>query len=497
MFFATGLLLVLAFDTLLVNVLVLCMLSTVMLGFWPIHSPLGMYESVIKLVNVQVVNTYGHIVPSIGNYFDWPSLFLTSVVFFKLTGNSMIHQFQTVFDTIYSWIIAVLAYVVARRLLGHGYVSFLAAIMAIEGNLILTTYYFHPELLGVTLAIAMIAISCLKQDWRSLLLSITVGLSLISESFTGALVIAAYLVLFGLYSVAFLKKYRRFVTGYLLLVVAWNIYWAITASHNILSQLLLFVRDPLGAFFHVGNLYHANIAEPIWANTAKFSWLGADILIPVLLAFLYAFRGRKEMRIPTLLFLSTMIVLGVSILNNGTNFFALLLYGPFAGSILFVNILKGRRTALIVLALFIIIVSAPSFLSFNNKVQGFHISADELYSSYFLNNYDRGYTIFNPSSYVSFLNLNALTVGSPQLFTGMPGSDIPASEVYSVLSDYYNSYVPSGGLLQFAPQNLDNVFHLYGYTIGSELLQNILRQGRSENLVYMNNQYSIYSSTSS
>jgi hypothetical protein len=497
MFFATGLLVVLAFDTLLVNVLVLCILSTVMLGFWPIHSPLGMYESVTKLVNVQVVNIYGHIVPSIGNYFDWPSLFLTSVTFYKLTGISMIHQFQTLFDIIYSWIIAVLAYVVARRLLGHGFASFLAAIIAIEGNISLTTYFFHPDLLGVTLVITMVVTSYLKQNWKSLLLSIPVGLSLISEDFTGALIIAVYLILIGLYPANSWKRYRPYIIGYWLLLAVWSAYWTVTASHDILSAVVFFVRNPFGGFFHVENLYHANIVEPVWANAAKFSWLGVDIFIPVFLALLYAFRGRKAMTIPTFLLFSSMIVLGLSVMINGTNFFALLLYGPFAGSILLVNTLKGRRITLVVLVAFIIVASVPSFLSFNIKVEGSHISADEFYSSYFLVSYDYGYEIFNPSSYISFLNPNAPTAGTPQLFTGTPGSDIPANQVSTVLLEYYNSYIPAGGLLQFAPQTLDIVFHLYGYAIGSELLQNILYQGRSENLVYMNNQYSIYSSTSS
>lgn len=491
-FFSTGLLVALRTRSQVIRLLLVGAFASLVLGFWPIKSPLGMYESVPKLTNMNIILQTGHFEASQGNYLDWPSLFILGSFFSEVAGFPS-SVFLPAFLLVYSWIIGISFYAFSAKVIGPGFVSFLAASMAMGGNLIFATYSFHPEILGVVLVVLAVMMYLKPEAKRTGVFVITaiLGAALIAESFTGATVLFFFLLLLPLRNKirnGTFAPVRPFLL-FTIMFTTWSLYWAVVASTNVISLILPSLSNPLAGIFHVSALYQANIQEPLWAIWTHYFWLAFGVLIPLVIALVAVWRGPKTYTVPTLFMLASFLTAGVALLNNGTNYFAILLYGPVAGSILVLLLIRKRRFLLILFVLSLVAFSVPTFFVLGNRVDSGYVSAQEYTSAEFLAAFDHTAVVYNPSSYVTYLNSVVPTAGQPQLFTGAPGSGYATSQAEAVLLAYYNKYTLSGGVLQFAVANLENVYHLYGPVISSSIDSALLSSCRSEGIVYSNHQY--------
>lgn len=495
-FFACGMLIAFSTKSQAVRVLLIGGFATVILGFWSIKSPLGMYEGVGKLTNVEMILQSGHLAAPQGSYLQWPSLFTSGVVFSRLTGIPG-YVFQPFFLVTYSWIIGIVLYSFATKVFGRGFLPFAASVMAMEGNIILTSFYFHPDLLAVVLVIvasSMLPARRPKNSVRLLLVAI-LGAALVSEDFTGATVLFLLFLMLPVYNWIFFHSFSPSgpLMIYGIMFALWSLYWSVAASTNILT----FLSSPILGIHHVLLLYQAGVQAPLWATITRFFWLVTDLGVPLLVALMIIWRKPKELAIPSLFLYSATLAAIASLLGNGTNYFALLVYGPFSGSVVLLFMIRRYKFPLTMIVLVMVAISVPTFFTFSSVVNTAHDSNQEYLSAQFLAVFDQSAPVYNPSQYVSYLNPKVPIMGPPQLFAGAGGSDFTPTQAEAVITNYLTAYRPDGGVLQFAPSNLNGLYHLYGLGIASRVEYAVLSECQSGSIIYQNNQYTICEAVSS
>lgn len=494
-FFVSGIIAAYYVKSSVMNLTLVCLFSSVILGFWMLKSPLGLYESVSKLANMEVILQTGHLTATEGNYLSWPALFLLGSAFSEVSGISL-YLFQISFLVAYACILGLTLYALMVRILGSSFYAFVATVSILVGNLNLTSYYFHPDLMAVLLVVAIILNQTIGggNSIRSLATNMILGVGLVLESFTGAIIILFFL-LFVTATGSFRRKgsHVGMLVLYGCVLIVWMVFWGAQSASNTISFALSSLSNLFAGVSHVHSLYLANLQEPIWAVVVRLTWIFALIVLPLFLILKHILQKSNVDAVTDWLVFASIATAILSLLNNGTNFFALLLYGPIAG-VPIILLTLGRKKLAIIFVVFLVAMAVPTFFIDGSRVGGGHVSFQQYDSAIYLDSFDGSLTVFNASPYVALFRPNLPTAGVPILFGGGPQSDITPNQVRQYLIKVYDDFLQGNGILQFANSNLENVFHLYGTMIGTQVQAAVHSACQNHSLIFNTGQYVICSS---
>jgi len=500
--FATGISLGWYCENSAVHMIVISFLSMVVIDFWQIHSPFGLYEDVSKFVNNVVISTSGHFSALSGNFLQWPGTFLTGVIFNSLVGTP---TFLTFYLAVYSAIFGILVYAVFKAFAVGSRVAFLASVMALEGNVSLAQYMYHPDIIVLPLVLALL-LAFGKQrgsrtvvpslySKRGLALIVLLSLAITSSDFIGSVIIVLIIMSVALYmKLTTIHNFNPYV-----LVIAitaplfWNLYWASEFSSGIIPSMVSVFSNPLGGFQHIANVYAANSAQPTWSVVLRLFWILFCTGVPVIISLLNVvhYRG-NQLLLPSLVVIGVGITSVLTFLTNGVNVFLLLLYVPLVGAIL-VSSLAARARILGLIAFLLVILSVPSLLALNISVQGYVVPPQEMMSARFITSYSSPQEVFAGSPYLSVFDTSFKTAGLPQSFTTISGNDLTPLGLLSAMKAFTAAFESShGNLLEYDPNALSVYYHLYGTDNGQSVTAIFLETIGSSDVVYSNG-YSIVS----
>lgn len=487
-------LLVWAYKSDLLNAVLIGLVSTVALDFWQFHAPFGLYEDVAKLDSNSVIAASSHIGPVQG---PWPSLFIQGSVFNMIVAPQ---NFLVVYLLIYSFIFGVIIYSVSRKFIPRRPVAFLAALLAIEGNVSLAAYMYHPDILAIPFILVLLislvprkglAFGRMNIDRPVPFLIAGVVAAAIStlDLIASVIMMIFFLVLFV---ASILVHGPRIAVGSVILLLAipllWSLYWGAETSSALLSEIPQFFRDPLGGLSHVALVYSANVQLPAWLTGIRLAWIVLGVFLPMVIAIWVGVRNRRDTKMmPVLLILAVTGTSGLTFILNGINSFTLLLYVPLLGFPILLAFLAPKRITTVILIVLAISFASPSFFAFSPTVQSSINPPQEVASAHFNIRYFTGPLIYTNSPWVEDLD-PSIHIGSyPGGFSTLSGNDLSANQLSGDILAYLNLALgPSGSLLQYQQNFLLGYYHLYGEGFGAKVQTSILTTVDSHDVIYSN-----------
>jgi len=472
---------------------ILMLLAILTSGFWVIHSPLGNYEDIDKLVNNAVLREYGQILPSGGyaTYPDFPSLFITGQSFSSLTGFTGTTFFLPLLSVSIS-LVALEIFLIARRILGTSILAFLSGYIALVGNVLLAEFQYHPDFMTIPLVLTLILVWTLPQSkkWNTLvaILSSAIITSDLSASVVLLFLFLAALSLSFLFADAHQSIIKKIAIMYIVIVGVWSIYWSSHTSGYLLGSVMANLRNLIGVT-RVQQLYSANVAGPIWASIVRISWLILLVGIPLVLLPMVIFR-RKPLPAVTTLFISSFVVGVVSVLGQGgVNIFITILYAPFAGSLILLSYFGKSRTFILAVLCLSFLLVVPSFFASSDRIVTYTYPIQYFTSAQYTDKFSSSASaILTIDSAVLYYKPSMTQVVPPDLTMLSPRLD--QSSLSAIVRAYIDSLSRQGSLLLLTPNFFDNYYHLFGQATGRMVEASAQAYFANQNLVYANG-YSI------
>lgn len=450
------------------KVMVLCGIATVMLVFWGLHSPLGYRESASKLVNVAVIERFGKLDQSLMTYYEFPGLFIDGYSFSATSGLGLI-QFQSIYTILLSWLLSLSVYVLSLKLLRDANYAFLAVLAFLEGNIYLTPFYYHPDLLSV-FVVPLTAAFLLGRKGGTPVMLLLFGFAAITDLSAAIVLLTTVLFLYAASRVHHSQPripVRMIIAG-VLLMVGWMIFWGGALSGFLLSQMLTFMRDPGAGLLKIGNAYSSNVIVPFWSILTRFLWIGLLIGVPILV--LLAEVAQRRFSAPTLwsiLLAPAIVAIAATVGAGGLNFFVVLIYAPIAGAILLIRMLGRHRLGFLLVLVLVISLAVPSFLTYGNRVIEFSTPYQYYSSASFVStNSAPSQAVFTADFAVLYHNPLLNMIPNPDLSVIAPGAN--QSEVAEGLAaSYVLQFLNERGAIFFVqPFYYDNYYHLFGVATG-------------------------------
>jgi hypothetical protein len=467
--------------------LVLILLAISTSGFWVIHSPLGNYEDINKLVNNAVIREYGQILPSggYGTYSDFPGLFITGWSFSSLTGFNGTTLFLPLLSVSIS-LVALEIFLISRRLLRTNTLAFLSGYVALVGNVLLPEFQYHPDFMTISLVLTLIFLWTLPRSKKLNTFVAILSSAIITSDFSASVVLLFLLLAASLLSSLLANAHQSIIKNiaimYIVMLGIWSVYWSSRTTGSLLGSVLLNFRDLIGVT-RVQQLYSANVAVPIWASLVRIGWLILLVGIPLVLLPLAVFRKKSLPAVATL-FISSIVVGMISVLGQGgVNIFITVLYAPFAGSlILFSFVARSRTLILAVLCLSFLLV-VPSFLASSDRILTYTYPIQYFVSAQYTDQYSTSASAtFTIDSAILYYKPSKIQVVPSDLLMLPP---LNQSSIYSMARLYFDSFSSrQGSLLLLTPNFFDNYYHLYGQVTGRIVETSAQAYFANQNLVY-------------
>jgi hypothetical protein len=293
----------------------------------------------------------------------------------------------------------------ACRLLPTPRDAALAVVVAIVGSPWSLRFHFHPMFMALPLLVVFVVLGMVYVERKEARAGAFLGLVLIVLATVVTHFITSVLLAFIL--LAWRVGQRRRGHGGLhrapvawlatLLVVAWQLYWAVPLFEESVRQARETVRATLsgevGAFLSYGRAVGANNLDgfPTWATITRWGWalfLPASGALCVLLVVL----GRKSfpvaVRVLALTVLGTVAAVGAAtvISPGGQQFHRLLLYAPLFTAPLLMSCLRrylGPAGPALVAGV-VLVATAPAFLAYSNLVSTDSYYAEQVAAGRFL-----------------------------------------------------------------------------------------------------------------
>ena len=367
-------------------------MAIVLLTFWTIHRPNGIYEEPAKLADAVWIQFAGGVRQNIlVGYLAWPGTAFLAASVASVTGLPLIAVAAiTVIVTAGS--LGILLLIFTNVLIHDPWLAFLVTVIALVGNIWIMLFSFHPDYIGLTMLAAALVLAArsmmnvggVAAERAGL---ITVGLAATITHLMTALLLPCLIVAFWLAR----QKHRQtdrpglsLSTALLLIIIplAWTLYWSVTEFTVLtkgLSQMLQIAQrgDFSQFYFYIGGIATANVEKvPTWVNFVRLGWLGGLYGVGIVLA-LAAISTWRE-REPSHLFVATGL-LAVAVFTGfatisgigGVEYFRFIAYGSlFASPVLGLWLLRLRRAKLVATALagLVVLALAPTFLADNARV---------------------------------------------------------------------------------------------------------------------------------
>ena len=461
------------------RVFLLCLASTIIVSFWFLQSPWGIYEGPAKLVNTILLQTSNmHQALPYSNYLGYPSLFLLGAMFSNVTSfGGPLSAIPIMMISLF--VLVVLGFLVANRLLKNGFYAFLAVLLFMEGTVQLSEFSYHPDYYAIFFLPLFAVIFLLEGSFKREILATILGLAIIITDFSASFVVLAFLTVYYLYqriihspdASAALKQVWIFAGIFLF----WSIFWAVGTTNTLLN---LFQQHFATGLSHVETVYASNTTGPLWATWARLGWIGLLIGIPALVVVFGIFV--KRLRPPAMIALLIIAPILVGIMSvigqGGINFFITLIYAPFGGALLLCYFLRRRKLATICLVVLALVLLTPSFFSSSSEIVDY-TSPHQYYQSaeYFVTHSTSSSTIIANDYAIQYY---ATQYHSPFVNVLYP-PDISVQSSAQIISDYqyyiqqFSGYPGTYCLITGGWSN--GYYHILGVAGGS-LVQNYTQQ---------------------
>ena len=397
------------------NLGLVCVFGLVFIGFWVVITPFGSAgDDIYNMGLVRWLMQHGSIPVGHENltYFEFPGLHLLVSAICMSTGLG-VFEGRMLFLLFNAALFSGLFYLFAVRILKSNRLAGLAAIVAVMGSVILIERMsiFGAAAFGYTLLAGFLL---MLARYETKLLGATSFDRLILLVLFSVIVVAYLpvsllvpLILLGIYAICVIGRNQETrpslvtICLFLVMVLAWEVYWSwhtfrYTAAFlpSVWEQLV-----SLGFLKAALTMGSANVggALPLWATLVRFFWW-AVLGIGTMVGLCNVFRIRRlsladQVATGGLLGVMVETVIGMIAVWGGYQFQRFLLYAPlFCAPLLLLfmsrsGTLAKRGPAL--LAILILALAVPSFLSSVNGVATDAIYAHEIAAGQFLESHSQ------------------------------------------------------------------------------------------------------------
>jgi hypothetical protein len=403
--------------------------ALVFVGFWIINTPYGGWaDAIVNMGHVKYLGQTGRI--AVDNpvlaYFQFPGLHLTGLSLSQISGLD-IFKTSVLFLLFSRILFAVLLYVLFAKSLKNPHLASLAVLLLLQGALMLSRNAFHPSFMAI-LFFTILLIMLLPARGGGALGITVAATSIMLISFAALTV--TYLpiptffifVLVGIYVLQKLSGETLVSSSIIILclvvVLAWEMYWATRMFSDIAGQARFFVAsftNPVERFLPTVETITTSLGEsvPLWARLARVFWLAFIFVFGAILGIRNLFRSRKLDSIETMetgglwgvLTLSIIVILAFP---AGIQQSRVLLYAPFFTIPIVVRFLSGfshqdelfqstrfgqslanawgwfTTHIFTLLLILFFILSFPTFLLYNNSVSTMAVYRYELAAGEFV-----------------------------------------------------------------------------------------------------------------
>jgi hypothetical protein len=376
-----------------VCILVVFLFSAVFLGFSVVVDRGITPESFANIGYGEYLNQHG-LIP-LGNinlgYFNFPGLYLLESAFSQVLGLPSIYA-ATVFVFITRVLLfPAICYLFFLKVLKNSFTSLLAAIVSVEGVMVLSRYNtFHPGSMGSLFVLIFILIMGQRMDLSkksnialATLLVVSTTITHLVSSFIIVSLIAGTWILLALYDK---KQLRYSVMIFILLIIPflWEIFSPTSPFVPVVQMFGKIVQDLTSNDFlnYAAMLGGANLDHvPFWISDVRLFWLFSVLVPGTFYAIIKLLKPKKLMAlekvlIGSLLGISVLVILMTFASPAGSQFYRFLMFAPVFTIALSILALRSinlkftrvKKIAVFATILLIISLSFPTFIAHQEPI---------------------------------------------------------------------------------------------------------------------------------
>lgn len=362
-------------------------------GMWDMLLPDWWADGLANITTVKAIQSSGELTFENPNivYLDFPGLHLLTVSLSQLTGMELFPAVATVLillDVVLAWVY----YLIALRLLGDTRLAALAALVAMQGNVIFAAFFFYPGFLALAF-LGLFAMLLLRSKGGyperasdRLVTLVLLGAATVTH-FVASMLFFSFLA--GIYLVRTVgSRAPKALTPstavlYGVVPITWLAYWTVQTFSNIvemgaqLSQSL--ASDRFLSWFVTGSQANVSGGVPLWAATTKLFWFALLFGLGTLCALFYLFRRRRASAIEQSALGALVGIMAASLVatlvsTRGFEYFRYLMYAPLFTAPLLLKFVRGApvRVASYSLAALVVLfagLSLPTFFAHHPRVE--------------------------------------------------------------------------------------------------------------------------------
>jgi hypothetical protein len=376
------LLLVWRTQSLLWGTALVCLFVLVHVGTIVVATPYGAAEDWLKGFDVVVTKQTGSLQPVI--YGDFPASAILGAFLSDVTDVDAL-TLRTPLVLIWLVLLSTLLFVGYSRLFRSYPLAAMAVLLAVQSNIVVARFYWHPMYMGVLLVVALMGFLSGREQplsTRERLVVIVFMGGLTMTHFVSSVI--GFLIIAGHYVE---QRWRRrpevvsqdMVILGMTLVLSWGIYWTVT-TFPVLVGFLPKVDDRFRqgiAFFNTARVSRANVEGlPLWVTAVQtFWWVAIYVAGGVLALRSLLPKHRLSAAAPgyagAYVVVAGAAVVGTVVSPGGYDFYRILVYGSFlAAPLVLYFMLAGRRRTIVAIAVsgMFLALSFPTLLAHNTSI---------------------------------------------------------------------------------------------------------------------------------
>jgi hypothetical protein len=385
-----------------------CIFASVFLGFTVVIDTGISPESFFHIAHAKYLAEHGRIPlghPNLG-YFNFPGLSSAVCILSEVLGLGFVETSTFLVLVTQVTLFGTLLYLIFNNFLRNPYLSFISAILAVQGNMMFSRMSnLHPGSLGTFFLMVFILllvrsrVSFLERPPEFIIFTILLSVTTITH-FVGS--ITFFFILFGIFAASKLSKDKslRVPLRYLFLSafipLLWEVYYPYSPFESIvpLASRIVEHLTALDFLTYPSVISAANVGQavPLWVRYTRLFWLFLILVPGTLIGLLYMFKLRKigrgdRVAVGGLTGIIILFIVATSMSIVGDQFYRLLMYAPlFTIPLLAKEISKQplKRMVFPLLVASILALSFPTFLAHANPVCTFNFYPYEKQAILFL-----------------------------------------------------------------------------------------------------------------
>jgi hypothetical protein len=335
------------------KLLLVCIFALVYKGFWVIVTPYGAFaDEIPSMADIRYLQEASRVSPAalpIG-YLAFPGFHFLGLSLSEIGGLGTLET-RTWFSVFSCVLFAALLYVFFAKSLRNSNLASLGVILALQGAVMFSTrgQQFWPGNLAFLLLILLLLLLVFLHEGAFLSGAIIHGLIIISvAALTITYPVTSVCVIFILSGIYLIQRVRKesllpssIIVLCLVMVLAWEMYWAISMFHGLVSFGAMFVdnmtRGEIWGWLHaVGGQTSVFLGEKVvlWASLTRFFWLALIFVLGTILGIRNLIRVRKldslqAIEIGGLLGVVIFSTVCIFVFPGGAQYYRFLTYAPF------------------------------------------------------------------------------------------------------------------------------------------------------------------------